>query len=328
MVVERSDSEDLLSIPELLRGDLDDHRYDLKEVDSRYDEQDDERVREHGDDSEIRSEREGSHIPHVEFRRFDIEPEEGDERSDDDHAECTEDEHLMIEGDDRVDRIIEEQQSSGKSIETVGDIHRIRHGDDDEDEDGDIEETEIQISEEWHIEAGMSELEVEPIGSERSEQDEPEHLEFRADPLRPSDSADVHIIIHKSQQSDGREREERKIGLAPIPEGILDLISGVGQPEKAEEIVPVSQEEDRKDDEESDNSKDHSASHRGGSCLFGVELREFGSLSDERIIPYLLPELVSIEESDVERSHRKRDDERKHQVGEEELDISHRIRGD
>lgn len=223
MMMEWCNFKNLFAIPEFLGGELDDDGADLEDVDTGDDAEDDECVGHHGDDTEIGAECERADVSHVELSGFDIEPEEGDEGSDDEHTDGGEDEKALIVGNEGVDDIIEEEESAGESVESVGDIDRIGHGDDDEDEEGNIEESDFECPEEGDTETGVSEFDIEPVGSKSGENHEEDHLESCRESLSSPDPANIKVIIYESDESDTREREESEIGLVSIPETVFDV---------------------------------------------------------------------------------------------------------
>lgn len=223
MMMEWGNFKNLLAIPELLGSELDDDGADLEDVDTGDDDEDDEGVGHHGNDTEIGTECERADVAHVELGGLDVEPEEGDEGSDNEHTDGGEDEEALIIGDEGVDDIVEEEESAGESIESVGDIDRIGHGDDDEYEEGNIEESDFECPEEGDAETGVSEFDIEPIGSKSGENHEENHLESCREPLGSPDPADIEVIIHESDESDTREREEGEVGLVSVPETVFDI---------------------------------------------------------------------------------------------------------
>lgn len=72
-------------------------------------------------------------------------------------------------GDEGIYDVVEEQESSCEPIEPIGDIDGIRHRDDDEYEEGDIEDPETHLTEEWEMKSGVSEFHIEPVGSKSCE---------------------------------------------------------------------------------------------------------------------------------------------------------------
>ena len=162
MMMEWCDSEDLFPVSEFLARYLDDDRDDLEDVDTRDDDEDDESIRHHGKDGESSSERERSDISHIELRWFDIVPQEGDESADDEEADRREDEESFTIADIGVDCIIKKQESSGESIESVGDIYGICHRYHREDEKRDVEPSDDDRSDPRKLHAIIAELRVEP----------------------------------------------------------------------------------------------------------------------------------------------------------------------
>ncbi len=151
MMVKWSDTKYLLSSTKFLGDHLKYDGEDLEDIDSRDDDEDDERIGHHSYDGEIGSEGESSSISHIKFSRFDIVPEKSDESSDDDHTEGSEDKESLIIADKCVYGVVEKQESSRESIESIGDIDRVGHGDDNEYKKGDIEHSEIKAPEKRYL---------------------------------------------------------------------------------------------------------------------------------------------------------------------------------
>lgn len=176
MVVERGDAEYLFPVPKLLGSDLDDDGKDFQNVDSRDYEQDEQRVRNERDDGEVRAERERSYVAHIELRRLDIEPKERDESANDEQAEGRENEKPAVVADERVDGVIHQENPSRETVESVGNVHGIRHGDDDEHEERQVQVSDGNRSEHRDVEPRPSEFEVEPVRSDGGEDEEKDHF--------------------------------------------------------------------------------------------------------------------------------------------------------
>lgn len=216
MMMERRDPEYLFSIAQFFRCDLNNDREDFENIDSRDDYENKECIRHHRDDSEIRPECKGPNIAHIELGGFNIEPEKCDQRSNDNHTERREEEKSLMVGNKGVYSVIKEEDSSCESVESVCDIHCIRHRDDDEDENRDIEESEIERSEEWNLKTRVSEFEIEPVCPKSCEDHEKNHFYARREPLGTSDPADIHIIVDESDEPNSRECKEREVGFVSI----------------------------------------------------------------------------------------------------------------
>ena len=318
VVVERGDAEYLFSVPEFFRSDLDNDGEDFQNVDSRDYEQNEQSVRNKRDDREVRSEREGSHVAHVELRRLDIEPKEGDEPADDEQTEGGKNEQAAVVTDERVNGVIHQEYSSREPVEPVGNVHGVRHGDDDEHEERQVQVSDGNRSEHRDVEPRPSEFEVEPIRPDGSENEEKNHLYPSGKPLRSADSANVQIIVHDSYRSDGGERKEREIGFVAVPEG---------EAEGDAEILFQNRSEVHGHhggyDENRYREQDDASSHSGRTRLVLMELREFGSLSYERFFANRLAELVFPKETDVGRNEEKRQQKSDDQVGEEGGEMVH-----
>lgn len=223
MMMEWCNFKNLLAIPETLGGELDDDGADLEDVDTGDNDEDDECVSHHGDDTEIGAECERTDVPHIELGGLDIEPEESDEGSDDEHTDSREDEEALIVGNESVDDIVEEEESASKTVKTVGDIDRIGHSDDDEYEEGNIEKSNLKCPEERDAESGMTEFDIEPICSESSKDSKENYFDSCREALGSPDSTYIEIIVYESDETDTRECEKGEVGLVSIPETVLDI---------------------------------------------------------------------------------------------------------
>lgn len=177
MMVKRGDSEDFFPVSQFLGSELDDDGADLEDVDTGDNDEDDECIGHHGDDTEIGAECERADVSHIELGGLDIEPEESDEGSDDEHTDSRENKEALIVGNEGIDDIIKEEESASKTVETIGDIDCIGHGDDDEYEEGNIEESDLECPEEGDTESSMTEFDIEPIGSESGKNGEENHFD-------------------------------------------------------------------------------------------------------------------------------------------------------
>lgn len=244
MMMEWSDTKNLFAISKLLGGELDDDGADLEDVDTGNDDEDDECVGHHGDDTEIGAECERADVSHIELGGLDIEPEESNEGSDDEHTDSRENKEALIVGNESVDDIVEEEESASETVETIGDIDRIGHSNDDEYEEGNIKESNLECPEEGDTETGVSEFDIEPVGSESGENHEEDHLESCRETLGSPNPTDIEIVVHETDEADTREREEGEVGLVSIPETVLNS--------DTEDVLDIRCEklsDNRKDDE-------------------------------------------------------------------------------
>lgn len=223
VVMKWGDPKDLFTVPELLGGKLDDNGADLQNIDSGDDEQDRNSIGHKGHNPEVRAECERADIAHVELGGFYVEPEESNERPDDEHTDRREDEESAIVGDECVHDVVEEQKSARESVETVGDIDRIRHRDDDEYENRDIQESKMECSEEGDIEARVPEFDIEPVGPESCKYREQDHFDPSGESLGPSNPADIQVVIDHPDDSDSCKSKEGQIGFISVPETVLYL---------------------------------------------------------------------------------------------------------
>lgn len=127
-----------------------------------------------------------------------------------------------------IDRIAKKEESSRKSIESIGDIHTIGGRDQYEDEKGNIPYADINTTEKRNMEGRISELRIEPIGSYKGKKDEECHLESCRESFGPSDLSDIEVVIENANTADTHEGEEGDIGLIAIPETVLEASSENG----------------------------------------------------------------------------------------------------
>ena len=234
--------------------------------------------------------------------------------------ETREDEESVHVRDDRVHAIVEEEESSRESVESIGEIYAIRHRDDDEDEEWDIEPPELDPSKERNMESRIPELRIKPPRADPREDDEREHLDAGAEPLGATDTADIHVVVHESDESDGEEGEEREVGLAAIPEGVVDGDTRVLLDPRATRT-----HRDGDSDEDRDDEEDDPRTHARCTRFFFVELGEEGCFAHECLLADMLAETVAIEESDIRGNAEEREEEGEYEVREEKVEISHRM---
>lgn len=310
--MERSDAKYLFSVPEFFRSELDNNGTYLEDVDPGDDEKNCERIGHHRHDPEIGAECQGAHITHIEFGGLDIEPQKCDECPDDEHADSREDKKAVGVGYKGVYDIVEEEESTREPIEPIGHIHRIRHGDDDEYEEGDVENPETYLSEKREMESGVPKFYIEPIGPKTCKYRQKHHFYPSRESLGTSDSSDIQVVVHETDESDGREREEGKIGLIPIPETVFYLDTQYILYFRGEKV-----NDHRNGNERENRDKDDSGAHGWGPGLVFMELRKLRSLSDEGLFANLFPKLVSMEETDVWRNENESEKEGKEEIDEE-----------
>lgn len=169
VMMERSDSEYFFPVSKLLGRELDDDGTYLEDIDPGYDDENRESIGHHRHDSEVCPEGERAYVAHIETRGFYIEPEKCYERSDDEHANSWEDHKPLIVGNERIHDVIKEEESACEPVESICDIYRVCHRDDDEDKKGNIENTEAHFTEKREVKSGVSEFHIEPISSDESE---------------------------------------------------------------------------------------------------------------------------------------------------------------
>lgn len=100
---------------------------------------------EHGDDAECCAESERACIAHVEFCRRNIEPEKGQICAGDDCAKCGEDQQALGVGEYAEAAEGEDEQTGGETVEAISEIYGVGGGDDDENENGDIPDSQINF---------------------------------------------------------------------------------------------------------------------------------------------------------------------------------------
>lgn len=299
---------------------MDNDGANLEDIDTGDYDEDDEGIGHHGDDAEIGAESEGADVTHIKLGGLDVEPEEGDECSDDEHTNSRKDEESLVIGNEGVDSIIEEEKSTSETVETVGDIDRIGHSDDDEYEEGNIKESNLECPEERDAEASMTEFDIEPIGSESSKNSEENHLDSCRESLGPSDFAHIEIIVYESNESDTRECKEGEVGLISIPETVLNI--------DAEDILDIGCEKvnnNRNDDEWEDREENNTGTHYWRPGFIFMKFKKFCRLTHECLFADLLTELVSLEESDIWRDEYEGEEEWEEEIEEEKSEISHRV---
>jgi len=320
MMVKRSDAEYFFPISQFLGGELDDDGADLEDVDTGNDDEDDECVGHHGDDTEIGAEGEWADVAHVELGGFDIEPEKGDEGSDDEHTNCREDEEALIIGDEGINDVVEEEESAGESVESIGDIDRIGHGDDDEYKKRDIEESDLECPEERDTKTGMSEFDIEPVGSESGEYCQEDHFNPCRETFGSADPTHIEIVIHKSDESDTCECKESKISFISIPEAVFHTDT-----EDVLDIGCKKLDDYGNGDEWENREEDYTSAHYWSSGFVFVEFGEFGRLTHECLFANLFAELVSAKKSDIWGDEYESEEEWEEKIEEEKSKISHRV---
>ena len=189
------DTKYLFPITKFFTRHLDDDWESFEDKNTSRYEQDYERIGHRCHDDERRPEREWSDISHHEFRGFDIIPEESDEGSCDDETECREDKKSLMVADECIHRVVKKEESSCESIESICDIHRVRHRDDDEREEWHISPAERKVSEIGNTDFLDSEFWVKPPRSYPREKHEKNHFHSSRKTLRTTDSTYIQIVI-------------------------------------------------------------------------------------------------------------------------------------
>ncbi len=225
MVVKWSDTKYFFPFPAFLRSDLDDDRDEFEPKWCTRDQKHDKRISHHCHDRECRTEWEWADISHDKFRGFDVPPEKSYKRATNNEAESSQYRKTLIVADKCVECVVKEKKSSGKSVESIGDIHTICHRRDDQDEERDVEDTEWDISEKWYSDISISELEVEPVGSQSREEKKEYEFYSRRKSLCSPDFSDIEIVIHESYGSYSKECEECEVGFFSVQEWVVQIES-------------------------------------------------------------------------------------------------------
>ena len=223
MVMKRRNTEYFFSISVSLREHLDDDWEHLKPEYSARNQEDYERISHHRHDRECRTEWEWSDIAHIEGCRLDIEPEKCYKWSTNDKTKCTENIETLIIAYECVYSVIKEEKSSRESIESIGDIHTISHGRDDQYEKWNIPYPKIEITEKWYTDIMISKFHIEPICSCCRKEKKKDKLHSCRHSLRPSYLSHIQIVIYESYSTDGEECEEREIGLLAWEKRVIHL---------------------------------------------------------------------------------------------------------
>ena len=114
----------------------------------------------------------------------------------------------------------DDEQTTRKTIESVGEVHSVGGTADDKNKEGNIPEADVEIPEGWDMNRVNAELVVEPECAHGGEDQEPEHLWFDSEAL--GFSFDVDVVVDEAEESRGDEREDWKPGFVTVDEGVVD----------------------------------------------------------------------------------------------------------
>ncbi len=221
-MVKWSDTKYFFPISELLTGHLENYGNRLDDKEASCYQKDNERIGHHRDDSKGSSERKWSEVAHIKFGRFYIEPQKGNKRSWYNHAERREDIEVFIVTNKCIDGIVEEEETSCKTIKSIGNIHTIRHAYDDENKEGYIYKRESDIAKKWNIHRMIPEFRIEPPGTHTSKKKKERHFDSSGKSFGSSDFSDIEIVIDTSDSANRKERKKWKEGFFSIPEGVFE----------------------------------------------------------------------------------------------------------
>ena len=284
------------SISEFFGKHLNDDRKHLKPEYSTGYKKHDESIGHHRHNSECRTKWERTDVSHDELRRLYIEPEKRYQRTTYDEAKCWQYHQALIIAYEGIYCVIKEEETTCESIESIGDIHTVRHRRDDKDKKRDIPYTEVEIPYKRYAYFRISQLEVEPVCSECTEEEKEYEFYSGRESFGSTDFFDIEIVIDESDASYCEEREKCEIGFISI-----EKWKGNIESETRSKIL----ENHRKNHHEKYNTKNNSSSHSRCSYFSSMETSKLCRLSDESFFPNLLSEIMSVEKSDIWRYHEK-----------------------
>src|SRR3989339_747503 len=224
-------------------------------------------------------------ISHEEERRRNIVPQECRHRPHGHRTETCENDIAIEIGKNSEREKSNHEKTTCQSIETIRHVHRIRRTNKDEHEDRHVPPPHTDIAVEGHMNLIIAEFHTEPPRTNEADEQEKQDLRQNIQPLPLPETADVPVIIHRTEQSHGEEREERKVHFAALEEGVIH------KPQESE----CAGEEYR----EKNGRPDEYAAHRRRAELILVVLTENRRIPPiNRLNPELFPKAITPQEGD------------------------------
>lgn len=293
--MEWSNTKYFFAISEAFRDELENDRNSLKNEYPSSDEEYQKSVCHTCDDCESCTEREGAHIPHEDSCWSDIEPEKGNECSDDNETECCENEESFRVCNHRIDCITEEEKSPCKTIKSISDIDTISSRYKDEDKKRNIEVPDLHASKKWNMERCIIEFEIEPICPNESEEDKENHLDPSGESLGSPDATNIQIIIDESDTSDTDESKKCNIGFMAIPEAISEACTKILFHPRTKILNDNSKYRNNKYCQDNEDSP-----HGWRSSFSLMESSKFFCFSNQCFFTYLFSHFILLKNSDPE----------------------------
>ncbi len=287
-------SEYFFAIAEFFTHELDDHWECLEYEYATHHDEPEECICHHSDDGESRTEWQWADISHEYTRWMDVEPEESHQCPCDDETEGWEDIESHTIGDESICRILEQEESTSESVESVGDIDWIGSWVEYQDKKWNIRIAKVDHPEEWDMDRWVTEFRIEPVGTEWAKYDEEDCLYTCWESLGLADATDIEYIIDEANCSDTEESEHDYIGFLAVPESMTDTPS-----EYAFHPWTHGVHSDREYGQYDNCHDDEDSAHCWCSFFSFMELGELDRLTHESFFTYLFPHLQSREKSDT-----------------------------
>lgn len=154
--------EYFFTMTKFLAGNLNNHRKDFPYINQRDDNENKKCISHQRHDRESTTEAKCTSISEIKLRGLYIKPEKCRESCCNHDTNRREQKKMLMITNERVEKIILSQKSSGKTIKTICDIDTICHRSNDKNAHDDISPTYINQSETWDSHAIMSEFCIKP----------------------------------------------------------------------------------------------------------------------------------------------------------------------
>jgi len=223
MVVVGSDEKYFLSFSKFFTRNLNYNRNNFPDIDERDDHEYHERIGHESHNCESSSESERTCISEIELCGFDVEPQKSGQCCSDNDTDCWEEEEVFVISDKSVEKIILSQETACETIETICDIHTIRHSSDDQDTEDHIPPAYIDEADTRYGDTIVAKFFKKPPRTSKRKKGETKHLHTSTHSLVSTDISHIEIVIYSSEKSHREKCKKRQKCLVTIPESIVEI---------------------------------------------------------------------------------------------------------
>jgi hypothetical protein len=271
------DEKYFFTMTKSLTRNLNNNRNNLPNIDKRYNHEHNQSISHQCHHRKPTSETESSGVSEIELCGLDIEPEKCSKSSRDNDANSREEKEIFVVGDKCVEKIILSKKPTSETVETVRDIHTIRHSGDNENTQSNIPPTYIDQSVARNSDTIMSEFGKRTTKLQQKQNSrKSQHFHSSAHSFFAAYIPYIEIIIYRTEYPHREERKKWEICLITIPEGIVEIKTKWSLDRISETTVA--------DDHDSYDYQNHPSSHIRSALFVDVKSAVLRRLSLHRVM--------------------------------------------